>query len=287
MARRLAALAVLLGLAGGVAGAVFLARDSSTVHSRPAPTRKHRAERPHARVPHTRVRVVRGPHRRPVPILMYHVLARAPSKAAYPDLFVPPADLAGEVAWLAAHGYHAVTLGQVFAYWRRGIALPPKPIVFSFDDGYLSQYDVALPALRRHHWPGVLNLVVEHVESGDLRPWQVRRLIAAGWEIDSHTISHPDLTTLDPVRLREEVAGSRARLRRMFGQPVRFFCYPSGRYDPRVVAAVKAAGYLGATTTIDGLGSRSRPFTLARVRIVPGEGARGLAEKLRQLSSRP
>jgi peptidoglycan/xylan/chitin deacetylase (PgdA/CDA1 family) len=230
------------------------------------------------------VRRVRGPHERPVPILMYHVLGRAPSSAPYPELFVPPGELAAQASWLAAHGYHAVTLGQVFAYWRRGIALPPKPIVFSFDDGYLSDYTVALPTLRRHHWPGVLNLLVENVTPGDLQPWQVRRLLAAGWEIDSHTISHADLTTLDAVQLREEVAGSRTRLRRMFGQPVRFFCYPAGRYDPQVVAAVKAAGYLGATTTDPGLARPSRPFTLERIRVLPGEGARGVAEELRRLS---
>ncbi|HEY2939759.1 MAG TPA: polysaccharide deacetylase family protein [Gaiellaceae bacterium] len=290
MARRLAAFAALLALAGGIAGVVFLARDSGTAGNGAAPPPKPEPEPHRARAPahpRPRPRVVPGPHEQPVPILMYHVIAQASSTVSYPDLFVPPAELANEVAWLAAHGYHGVTLGQVFAYWRRGVALPPKPIVFSFDDGYLSQYSVALPALQRHHWPGVLNLVVEHVGPGNLRPWEVRRLIAAGWEIDSHTISHADLTTLDPERLRDEVAGSRARLRQMFGQPVRFFCYPSGKYDAAVVAAVKAAGYLGATTTNEGLGSPSRPFTLDRLRIMPGEGAQGLAEKLRQLSSRP
>src|SRR5205814_9793645 len=47
-----------------------------------------------------------------------------------------------------------VTLGQVFRYWHSGIALPAKPIVVSFDDGYLSDYTVAMPTLRRHGWPG-------------------------------------------------------------------------------------------------------------------------------------
>jgi peptidoglycan/xylan/chitin deacetylase (PgdA/CDA1 family) len=168
----------------------------------------------------------------------------------------------------------------VFAYWRRAAPLPPKPIVLSFDDGYLSDYTVALPTLRRHRWAGVLDLVVRNVAQGDIEPWQVRRLIAAGWEIDAHTISHVDLTTLDSARLREEVAGSRAALRRMFGRPVEFFCYPLGHYDGRVVSALKAAGFRGATTENPGPARADEPFTLARIRVDPGDGVPGLVQKL-------
>lgn len=211
---------------------------------------------------------------------MYHVLAQAPAGAPYPDLFVPPAELAAQTAWLEAHGYHAVTLGQVFAYWRRRVALPPKPIVLSFDDGYLSDYTVALPTLRRYHWPGVLNLLVKNIQPGDITSWQVRRLIAAGWEIDAHTLTHVDLTTVGAAQLQREVAGSREELRRRFGQPVSFFCYPAGKYDPQVVAAVRSAGYLGATTENPGFGRPDHAYTLARIRVDPGDGVQGLAGKL-------
>jgi peptidoglycan/xylan/chitin deacetylase (PgdA/CDA1 family) len=178
----------------------------------------------------------------------------------------------------------------VFAHWRRAARLPPKPIVLSFDDGYLSDYPVALPTLSRHRRPGVLNLVVRNLAHGDIEPWQVRRLIAAGWEIDAHTISHIDLTRLDSAQLREEVAGSQAQLRRMFGGPVDFFCYQLGHYDDRVIAAVKAAGFRGATTENRGLARADEPFTLARIRIQPDDGVPGLVEKagtLRALVPRP
>jgi peptidoglycan/xylan/chitin deacetylase (PgdA/CDA1 family) len=277
MARRLAAFLALLAFVGGMAGAVVLAEGGH-----PSSDEKASTTRPRAR--HPRVRRVRGPHDRPVPILMYHVLGRAPANAAFPQLFVPPQELAAQVGWLADHGYHAVTLRRVFAYWRRAVPLPPKPIVLSFDDGYLSDYSVALPVLRRHRWAGVLNLVVRNVGRGDIQPWQVRRLIAAGWEIDAHTISHVDLTTLDATRLGKEVAGSRADLRRMFGRPVQFFCYPLGHYDARAVAAVRAAGYRGATTEDPGLARPNEPFTLARIRIDPGDGVSGLITKLRTSS---
>jgi hypothetical protein len=66
----------------------------------------------------------------------------------------------------------------------------------------------------------------------------------------------------------------------MFHQPVDFFCYPAGRYDDAVVAAVRAAGFLGATTEAEGFAKRDSLFTLDRVRVNGSDGVVGLAEKL-------
>jgi hypothetical protein len=67
----------------------------------------------------------------------------------------------------------------------------------------------------------------------------------------------------------------------MFHVPVSFFCYPAGRYDNRVVAAVRAAGYLGATTTAYGLARPGDMFTLKRVRVNRSDGVAGFVSKLR------
>ena len=166
----------------------------------------------------------------PVPILMYHVLGDPPAGAPYPELYVRASDFAGQMRGLEQAGFGAVTLRQVWDHWHRGTPLPRKPIVVSFDDGYGSTADVALPVLRAHGWPGVLNLKVRSLErSWGLRPRQVCALIGAGWEIDAHTISHPDLTTVDGRGLALEVGGSRRVLRSTFGVPVDFFCYPAGK----------------------------------------------------------
>ena len=108
-------------------------------------------------------------------------------------------------------------------------------------------------------------------------------MIAAGWEIDAHSLTHPDLTGLDSERLEHEVTGSRIALRHRFGVDVDFFCYPAGRYDARVIAAVRRAGFLGATTTIDGLAQRDEPYELQRVRVSRSDGVEGLAAKLERL----
>ena len=227
---------------------------------------------------------VRGPHDRPVPILMYHVINSPPPGAPNPSLYVPARTFRAQMRDLAARGYHGVTLGQVFDYWRRRIALPRRPLVVSFDDGSESIHRAALPVLRRLGWPGVLNLELADTKpSWGLRPAMVRSLIAAGWEIDSHTLTHPDLTQVDAATLRREVAGSRRVIRRRFAAPARFFCYPAGRFDAAVLAAVRRAGYLGATTEQPGLARPSQPFTLARVRVEPSGGAVGPAREIRAL----
>jgi peptidoglycan/xylan/chitin deacetylase (PgdA/CDA1 family) len=218
---------------------------------------------------------------RAVPILMYHVIAKPPGATPFPDLYVPQSEFLAQMRWLAGHGYRAVRLDRVYDSWHGGKPLPRKAVVLTFDDGSASIPRNALPVLRKLRWPGVLNLKLGNMRSrGGISPDQIRRLLKAGWELDSHTISHPDLTTLSAVALRHEVADSRWMLQRQFQVPARFFCYPAGRYDARVIAAVRAAGYVGATTTLSGLARSSKPFELARVRVSGGDGAIGLREKL-------
>ncbi|MEA2422025.1 MAG: hypothetical protein QOF55_1124, partial [Thermoleophilaceae bacterium] len=169
----------------------------------------------HAAVHHPRRhRIVAGPHRDPVPILMYHVVSEPQPGAPYPDLYTPAPVFAAQMHALARRGYHGVTLRQADDYWTKGYALPRRPIVVSFDDGYLSDYSHARPVLRALRWPGVLNLEIDNVRPGDLTAHQVKALIAAGWEIDSHTVTHPDLRTLTDAQLRHELTASRAYIQR-------------------------------------------------------------------------
>lgn len=220
-----------------------------------------------------------------VPILMYHHIAPAGPSARLPALWVAPAAFAAQVRALRRAGYRAVTLGRVWDAWTGGPPLPRRPVVVSFDDGYADQVRHALPALRRARWPGVLNLALDFLPAmGGAAA--VRRLLAAGWEIDSHSITHPDLTTLAPARVRAELAGSRARIRELFGVPANFFAYPSGHLNASVVAAVRRAGYLAATTTRTGYATPRDRFRLARVQVSRGITAAGLLRRLRALRPR-
>ena len=121
------------------------------------------------------------PDRRAVPILMYHVIQRPYANSPYPDLYVPRAEFAAQMNWLERNGYEAVTLDRVYDAWHGDAVLPARPIVLSFDDGYRSHYTNALPILRDHGWPGVLNLDLSNLApSWGIRPAMVRRARRGG-----------------------------------------------------------------------------------------------------------
>ena len=280
--RLLAAGALALVAAGVVAAAVGGGGGSSTP-AKSASAAKSGQPRAHGGGSGGKVRNATPqpdwkPHTGPVPILEYHVLGRPQTEVPYPELYVPRADFRKQMDWLDRQGYEAVTLERVEDAWYRGGTLPPKPIVISFDDGYRPQYTFALPQLREHGWPGVLNL---KAEGSDLYESNVKAMLKAGWELAAHTINHSDLTTLEGEALEEEVAGSRKILQREYGVPVKNFCYPAGRFDETVIASVKAAGYEGATTEIPGFATRSRPYELARIEVLGAWGVEGLATALR------
>jgi len=218
---------------------------------------------------------------RPVPILMYHVISDPPPGEPYPELFVSPADFARQMRYLERHGYTAVTLRQLVAFWRGKGRLPARPVVITFDDGYRSDWTVAAPILQRIGWPGVLDLCLNAVgPHRDLPAPLVRGLVRRGWEIDDHSLTHPDLTTLDSAGLHREIVVSRRILRRLSGQPVSFFCYPAGSYDARVVRAVRAAGFAGATTENAGPATMAHLYTLPRIRVARGMALSDLAKAL-------
>jgi peptidoglycan/xylan/chitin deacetylase (PgdA/CDA1 family) len=199
---------------------------------------------------------------------MYHVIADPTPGSPYPELWVSPRAFAAQVHALAAAGYRGVTLSQVLDAWRHGTALPVKPVVVSFDDGYRSQAVAAAPVLRAVGWPGVLDLAIRNAGPDGLSLPRLHALVHDGWEIASHTVDHVDLTTLDAPALRDELVQSRDWIRRRLGVTPAFFCYPAGRFDATVVAAVRAAGYRGATTELAGVArAGDDPYHLPRVRV--------------------
>lgn len=264
------------------AGAVVLARSHP-----PAPS----ARRPHpASRPSSRSRL-RPDLQVPVPILMYHVIAPPPADAPFPGLYVPAPEFAAQMQALRRAGYHTVTLDQVWAAWHRGVPLPTRrPIVLTFDNGYRTQYTRALPVLRRLGWVGVENLQLSGLppSQGGLPTWAVRALVAAGWELDTQGFTHADLVRLGPSALQREVAVARAVLRGRFRVPVDWFCYPSGRYDAAVIAAVRAAGYRGSTTVAPGWAqAREDPFRLPRLRVPGGTTPQQLVALIRANAADP
>lgn len=224
------------------------------------------------------------PPGRRLPILMYHVTEAAPAGTPYPELWVSAERFAEQMQMLEDAGYHPVTMRDAEDYWAGRRRVPRKPIVLTFDDGYRSHVDVALPELEQRGWAGVLYLEAAALKkpgAEGISGAGVRRLIDAGWELGAHTLTHPDLTTLAPAALTDEIAGSRKLLRKRFGVAVDAFCYPAGKYDDTVIAAVERAGYRGATTVEEGLaGPSDTPFTRHRIRVNGSDTGASLATKI-------
>jgi peptidoglycan/xylan/chitin deacetylase (PgdA/CDA1 family) len=218
----------------------------------------------------------------PVPILVYHHVQGY--LAGYYLLYVGTSQFASQLQYLRHHGYHPVTMRQVWDDWTGKDDLPRRPVVLSFDDGYSDQYYNAAKPLRRYHWPAVLNLVVHN--STALNDAQVRRMVKWGWEIGSHTLSHPILTHCSSATLRRELVLSRRILHHKFDVQVDFLCYPGGIYDRRVMRAAHDAGYLAATAIRYGAATPYGRFALPRIAVYWGESLATFGSRMRETVAR-
>ncbi|HUB75827.1 MAG TPA: polysaccharide deacetylase family protein, partial [Solirubrobacteraceae bacterium] len=198
-------------------------------------------------------------------------IAQPPSTAPYPELYVPPALFARQMAAVHRAGFVAVTLDQLWANWHAHRKLPcGKPIVISFDNGYETQFQYAEPVLARYGWVGDENLQLFGLDwqNGGISHHEIRELIADGWELDTQGWDHADMVTQDAAGLRLQTVAARRRLQHWFHVPVNWFCYPSGEYDPSVIAALRSAGFRGSTTEYHGwAGARDDPYALPRLEV--------------------
>lgn len=206
-----------------------------------------------------------------VPILLYHYVRVVNPRHDYLGyrLSVTPENFAAQMNWLHANGYHPVTTHQVLAFLNGQSGLPTKPIVLTFDDGYSDFFTAAAPILRKHDFTAV-NYVVSGLigRSGYMSAQQLLAVQSAGFEIGSHTVDHVDLTRQSNAGLSYQLATSKRALEELLGRPVLAFCYPYGKFGAREMAAVAAAGYQDATTTLDGpYHTMANRFAWGRIRV--------------------
>ena len=184
-----------------------------------------------------------------VPILMYHYVdAKPPVPGPWGrQLTVPTAKFRAEMDYLATHGYHSVTLGQIYTSLAGRKALPLKPVALTFDDGGLDDYTEAFPILRSHHFVATFFVVTGFVGTPGHMTWaELKQMSMWGMAIESHTVHHQDLIFASNAQLKAELVQSRAAIRAQLGLDAQFIAYPDGGCDQRVMAATQAAGYLAA-----------------------------------------
>jgi len=207
-----------------------------------------------------------------VPILMYHYVGGLPAGAdPYRiDLTVSPEMFEAQLAYLQAAGYSSISLEDLTRHLAVGAPLPPKPIILTFDDGYVDNFIYAFPLLRQYGLTGTFFVVTQFLDEGRAGyvSWeQVRLMQNNGMDIQAHGVSHEDPKKQPVALLQQEIAGSQQAIEAHLNKPVRFFAYPFGHYDSRVVGVLRSAGYWGAVTTRAGVAHSSQGlFELSRVR---------------------
>ncbi len=208
-----------------------------------------------------------------VPILMYHYISVPPPDAdKYRlDLSVTPDNFAAQLHYLATNGYHPVRLVDLADYLLNGTALPDKPIVLTFDDGYSDVYENAFPLLRAYKFPATFFIITQFVEEnrwGYVSWAQLAEMAQQGMEIGSHSLDHPDLNRKSRAFQTNEIAESKRMIESHLGGTVLAFSYPSGHYDATTLAVLRGAGYWAAVTEDQGARQSSAAmYELERIRV--------------------
>jgi peptidoglycan/xylan/chitin deacetylase (PgdA/CDA1 family) len=181
------------------------------------------------------------------PILLYHRIAEPPSpNSADARYYMPVVDFQWQMQALKDWGYTTISISLLVEAITRGALLPPRPVVISFDDGDASVYENAYPVMQSFGFTGVMYLVWNYIGAGGyMDDGQIQAMIVGGWEIGSHSMSHPHLPAVhDQVYF--EAAQSKTRLQSAFGVVVDTFAYPFGEIDPFVSGKVQEYGYKAA-----------------------------------------
>lgn len=204
-----------------------------------------------------------------IPILMYHKIDDdSPS-----EYWVTVDNFHAQMELLHNLGYESITYDELRNYMLYGDALPAKPVIINLDDAYQNAYTKAKPILDEFGFIGVVNIPTGYIgnteqerqtNNWDPPEYAVREtsmliwpeldnLRDAGWSIQSHSVTHPDMTTLTDIQIRTEIIESRDTIQDKLNEQPQYFCYPYGSYNSRVKQILQEEGYLGAISVVSGV----------------------------------
>ena len=207
-------------------------------------------------------------------VLTYHGIdTRRSVISTAPDLFHR------QMEALTSHGLVGISLADAFGHYERTGCFPTSGVVLTFDDGYLSVLDQALPIMQSFGFrctafiiAGLVGLNAAQARNAnryidrDLMGWtQLAELADCSAEIGSHTMNHPDLTKVDPHACERELSESRENLQQMLQLPVESFAYPFGCTNPSICAAAKLHYRRACTTRLGRNLAQPDPLQIQRV----------------------
>ena len=236
-------------------------------------------------------------HPQHIPVLMYHKVPDV-APATKHQIFVTKDNFARHLAFFRRRGLTPITFADYLAFARAQRPLtqfPSRPIILTFDDGYLDNYTNLLPLMQQYGYRGVLYLLGDF--AADHNHWdlaadptepraalmseaQKQAFVAAGWEIGAHTLSHAHLPQLSLPAVVAEIQASKQALETRLHTAVETFAYPYGDLNAAVKNAVQAAGFaLGVATDTGGLRLEDDRMQVFRVNMFPDETVVSLYKK--------
>lgn len=187
-----------------------------------------------------------------VPILMYHYVGNNPNSADRQRdvLSITPDKLDAQFAWLVQNGYTPITLDTLYGLFAKKENIS-KPIVLTFDDGYVDFYFNAWPILRKYNFHAVSFIPTGLVGKTYYMSWdQIKEINNSGLvSFAAHTVSHAYLPSLSYSNIQSELATSKKTLEQQLGTRVNFVAYPYGASDTNVWRAAQEAGFVGGAGT--------------------------------------
>lgn len=203
-----------------------------------------------------------------VSVLMYHMIGDEQGNAAV----MTEANLRIQMNYLRDHGYHPITMQELYDYVTKGAPLPEKPVCITFDDGYLDSYTIVYPLMKEYGFPWTLFLITDDVGKPYNRmTWDQLKEMANSHAVTiaSHTLSHPKLHNLATRAEKEkEIVEANKALKYQLGIDNVWLAYPYGDYDDEVIDICKKAGIKMAVTTDAGrVHVGSFPYDLKRAYI--------------------
>lgn len=182
-----------------------------------------------------------------VDILMYHSVSNRGGATA-----IAPAIFAEQMAAIAEAGVPVISLDDLVASRTGRIALPPRSVILTFDDGFQDFADAAWPVMSKHGFRPIVYLPTAFVGRAEgwrgiaeppraLMGWgTIRALAREGVAFGSHTVHHPDLVVMSDDEVAAELHRSREQIEERIGSEVRHFAPPYGLADNKVRRQIAA-----------------------------------------------
>ena len=207
-----------------------------------------------------------------IPVLCYHRIRDwlpSDSKRAE-DYIVPVNNFRDQMKFLADNGYHTILPDQLYDYLLKGITLPSRPIMISFDDSHAEQFAFGRDEMNKYGFKGVYFIMTVSLgRPGYVTKEQVKQLSDEGNSIGSHTWNHSNVKNYSGEDWITQIDKPSQQLEKITGRPVKYFAYPFGLWDKEAIEQLKQRGFKAAFQLSASRDKNYPQFTIRRM-IVPG-----------------